>query len=93
MISTKFKIGDEITLPEALKYQIKEILRVLSIEKFQDGWGYVTVHYKVAESGERTDVLGVVRIMHESEDKFVLYSFLEEQVNEVNEVNEGAKDA
>ena len=29
---------------------------------------------KIAESGERTDVLGVVRIMHESEDKFVLYS-------------------
>ena len=82
MINTKFKIGDEITLPEALKYQIKEVLRVLSIEKFQDGWGYVTVHYKVAESGERTDVLGVVRIMHENEDKFVLYSFLEEQANE-----------
>lgn len=82
MINTKFKIGDEITLPEALKYQIKEVLRVLSIEKFQDGWGYVTVHYKVAESGERTDVLGVVRIMHESEDKFVLYSFLEEQASE-----------
>ena len=34
---------------------------------------------RFAESGERTDVLGVVRIMHESEDKFVLYSFLEEQ--------------
>jgi len=82
MINTKFKIGDEITLPEALKYQIKEVLRVLSIEKFQDGWGYVTVHYKVAESGERTDVLGVVRIMHENEDKFVLYSFLEEQASE-----------
>jgi hypothetical protein len=82
MINTKFKIGDEITLPEALKYQVKEILRVVAVEKFQDGWGYVTVHYKVAESGERTDVLGVVRIMHESEDKFVLYSFLEEQVNE-----------
>jgi len=82
MINTKFKIGDEITLPEALKYQIKEVLRVLSIEKFQDGWGYVTVHYKIAESGERTDVLGVVRIMHENEDKFVLYSFLEEQANE-----------
>jgi len=82
MISTKFKIGDEITLPEALKYQVKEVLRVVSIEKFQDGWGYVTVHYKIAESGERTDVLGVVRIMHENEDKFVLYSFLEEQANE-----------
>lgn len=82
MISTKFKIGDEITLPEALKYQVKEVLRVVSIEKFQDGWGYVTVHYKVAESGERTDVLGVVRIMHENEDKFVLYSFLEEQASE-----------
>lgn len=82
MINTKFKIGDEITLPEALKYQIKEVLRVLSIEKFQDGWGYVTVHYKVAESGERTNVLGVVRIMHENEDKFVLYSFLEEQASE-----------
>ena len=54
----------------------------MSIEKFQDGWGYVTVHYKIAESGERTDVLGVVRIMHENEDKFVLYSFLEEQANE-----------
>ena len=82
MISTKFKIGDEITLPEALKYRVKEVLRVVSIEKFQDGWGYVTVHYKVAESGERTDVLGVVRIMHENEDKFVLYSFLEEQASE-----------
>jgi len=82
MISTKFKIGDEITLPEALKYQVKEVLRVVSIEKFQDGWGYVTVHYKIAESGERTDVLGIVRVMHENEDKFVLYSFLEEQTSE-----------
>ena len=82
MISTKFKIGDEITLPEALKYQVKEVLRVVSVEKFQDGWGYVTVHYKVAESGERTDVLGIVRIMLENEDKFVLYSFLEEQASE-----------
>ena len=82
MISTKFKIGDEITLPEALKYQVKEVLRVVSVEKFQDGWGYVTVHYKIAESGERTDVLGIVRIMHENEDKFVLYSFLEEQASE-----------
>lgn len=82
MISTKFKIGDEITLPEALKYQVKEVLRVVSIEKFQDGWGYVTVHYKVAESGERTDVLGIVRVMQENEDKFVLYSFLEEQTGE-----------
>ena len=82
MINTKFKIGDEITLPEALKYQVKEILRVVSVEKFQDGWGYVTVHYKIAESGERTDVLGIVRIMLENEDKFVLYSFLEEQASE-----------
>jgi len=82
MINTKFKIGDEITLPEALKYQVKEVLRVVSIEKFQDGWGYVTVHYKVAESGERTDVLGIVRVMQENEDKFVLYSFLEEQTSE-----------
>ena len=82
MINTKFKIGDEITLPEALKYQVKEVLRVVSIEKFQDGWGYVTVHYKIAESGERTDVLGIVRVMHENEDKFVLYSFLEEQTSE-----------
>ena len=40
MINTKFKIGDEITLPEALKYQVKEILRVVAVEKFQDGWGY-----------------------------------------------------
>lgn len=86
MINTKFKIGDEITLPEALNYQVKEILRVLSIEKFQDGWGYVTVHYKISEAGERTDVLGIVRIMHENEDKFVLYSFLEEQ--EKTEVQE-----
>lgn len=84
MINTKFKIGDEITLPEALKYQVKEVLRVVSVEKFQDGWGYVTVHYKIAESGERTDVLGIVRVMHENEDKFVLYSFLEEQASEVD---------
>lgn len=86
MINTKFKIGDEITLPEALKYQVKEVLRVVSIEKFQDGWSYVTVHYKISESGERTDVLGIVRIMHENEDKFVLYSFLEEE--EKTEVQE-----